>query len=620
MIDKVKSVLIIVVLLIGLMACNGQTSTDLETSEMTTITQTEETSEYISQTSETTSEEETLMILINFETNQGQPVSSILAEPGQFIDLPSTERQGYLFLGWSESNHPQADMIQGQYQADTEITLYAQWQVLQFTISFETNQGISLDPITQDFASSVQAPIEPFKNGYEFMGWFVDQDLTQAYTFTTMPAENITLYAKWQIIDWTDAETYLDAFIPEHVSSDITLPTSYSEYVFTWTSNQTDILSAEGIFHRPYQASQVTLSVLIAMGDHEFNKDYDLSVDAYKSLSAPLASSYIYRDYHLVTDAFFDTLDIINCAFITANSAGTLTGSSVLSNINTYIMPKAREHGNWVIFSVGPSSDWSAIASSDNRINIFADNIVDMINTYGFDGVDIDWETPSESEAQRFTELMRVIYTKVKANNPNHLVTAAVAGGIWQPPKYDLENSHQYLDYINMMTYGMVSNNGYYQNALSRSTTFANPTNEVGKTLTSCSIEESVAIYNGFGVPNEKIIVGVAFYGIKQSRTFNSSTQTWSTWANAGSVSYTSIASFYLNSDDYTYQYDARAGVPYIIKNDGSLFISFDNPRSIADKGEYIIDQGLAGMMYWENGHDSTGTLLMAMDNALNDE
>jgi chitinase len=321
----------------------------------------------------------------------------------------------------------------------------------------------------------------------------------------------------------------------------------------------------------------------------------------------------------LVSDTFFETLDIINCAFITANSAGTLSGSSVLNNINTYIMPKARENGNWVIFSIAPSSDWSAIASSDSRINTFADNIVTMINTYGFDGVDIDWETPREDEAERFTQMMQVIYTKVKANNPNHLVTAAIAGGMWQPPRYDLVNSHQYIDYINMMTYGMVSNNGYYQNALYESRVEDNPLNDAGKTLTSCSIEESIEIYHSYGIPSNKIIVGVAFYGIKQTRTFNTSTQTWSDWANEGSVSFTYIHHYYLSNDAYDYHYDTDAGVPYLIKNDGTVFISYDNPRSIAEKAEYIIDHGLAGMMYWENGLDSSGLLLNAMQSALED-
>jgi len=164
------------------------------------------------------------------------------------------------------------------------------------------------------------------------------------------------------------------------------------------------------------------------------------------------------------------------------------------------------------------------------------------------------------------------------------------------------------------MTYGMVSNNGYYQNALSRSTTFANPTNSAGKTLTSCSIEESIDIYHTYGIPNSKIIVGVAFYGIKQTRTYDSVSQTWSGWVNAGSVSFNNIINSYINNSSYNYYFDSKAGVPYIIKDDGSVFISYDNPRSIAAKSEFIIENDLAGMMYWENGLDQTGTLLLAME------
>ena len=279
-------------------------------------------------------------------------------------------------------------------------------------------------------------------------------------------------------------------------------------------------------------------------------------------------------------------------------------------------MPKARANGDWVIVSIAPDSEWSTIAASSNRINTFADNIVNLINTYGFDGVDIDWETPLLSEKTKFVEMMRVINTKVKANNPNHIVTAAIAGGTWQPPNYDLVNSHQYLDFINMMTYGMVSNNGYYQNALFKSTTYNYPTFNVGKTLNSCSIAESVAIYNSYGIPNSKIIVGAAFYGIKQTRTYDTASSTW-IWTNAGSVSFTYITNNYMTSDLYKAYYDSNAGVPYIVKLDGTEFISYDNPRSIAAKSLYIIENELGGMMYWENGLDSTGSLLNAMKEGL---
>ncbi len=419
-------------------------------------------------------------------------------------------------------------------------------------------------------------------------------------------------------IDWSDVELYLSNLIPNELSSDISLPNSYRDYLISWESSNPEILSNSGIYNRPYQKTLVTLSAIINLGEYKMTKTYNIEVIGYKSLSAPLVSSYIYRDYNLVTDSFFDTVDIINCAFIRANSDGTLSGTSVLSNINNYIMPKAHENGNWVIFSISPDSEWADVSSNTTRINNFADNIVAMINTYGFDGVDIDWETPTSDQATHFTQMMSIIYAKVKENNPNHLVTAAIAGGMWQPPRYDLTNSVQYLDYINMMTYGMVSNNGYYQNALSRSTAFADATNSVGKTLTSCSIEESIEIYHSYGVLNSKIIVGVAFYGIIQTRSYDSSTQTWSAWTKSSSISYTSIVNNYLNNSNYNYYYDRNAKVPYIISTDGTVFISYDNPRSILDKSEYIIEEGLAGMMYWENGLDQTGALLLAMDSGLN--
>ena len=565
-------------------------------------------------TTTTTTEDTMTVFVISFNVGAGSDVNSINVASGSSINLPISEREGYSFLGWTLIDTAEAEIFIETFQPNSNITMYAKWSVNQYTISFNTNGESVIGSISQNYNTNVTQPDDPTKEGYTFAGWYSDSELTTVYTFSTMPSENITVYAKWEAVDWSDVELYLENLIPNELLSDINLPSTYNAHSLSWVSSNPEILSNVGIYNRPYQATTVNLSATIQLEQQTLTKIYNIEVAGYKSLSAPLTSSYIYRDYHLVTDSFFTTLDIINCAFITANSAGTLSGTSVLSNINTYIMPKARENGNWVIFSIAPDSEWSAIASNSTRINTFADNIVAMINAYGFDGVDIDWETPTDLEATRFTELMRVIYTKVKANNPNHLVTAAIAGGMWQPPRYDLVNSHQYLDYINMMTYGMVSNNGYYQNALSRSTTFANPTNSAGKTLTSCSIEESIDIYHTYGIPNSKIIVGVAFYGIKQTRTYDSVSQTWSGWVNAGSVSFNNIINSYINNSSYNYYFDSKAGVPYIIKDDGSVFISYDNPRSIAAKSEFIIENDLAGMMYWENGLDQTGTLLLAME------
>lgn len=66
-----------------------------------------------------------------------------------------------------------------------------------YTLSFNSNGGKSVNSITKLYGATVTAPTAPTKTGYTFSGWYRDVALTNAYVFTTMGAENITLYAKW---------------------------------------------------------------------------------------------------------------------------------------------------------------------------------------------------------------------------------------------------------------------------------------------------------------------------------------------------------------------------------------------------------------------------------------
>ena len=66
------------------------------------------------------------------------------------------------------------------------ITVKAQWEINKYTITFDTNGGSEIAPITQDYGTEITAPDKPTRKGYTFKGW--DKEIPK-----TMPAENITI-------------------------------------------------------------------------------------------------------------------------------------------------------------------------------------------------------------------------------------------------------------------------------------------------------------------------------------------------------------------------------------------------------------------------------------------
>jgi uncharacterized repeat protein (TIGR02543 family) len=78
-----------------------------------------------------------------------------------------------------------------------------------------TNEGTSINPITQDYNTALIAPSNPTKEGHTFAGWFSDEALTNAYSFpATMPSSNITVYAKWTINEYTITYRTFESFNP----------------------------------------------------------------------------------------------------------------------------------------------------------------------------------------------------------------------------------------------------------------------------------------------------------------------------------------------------------------------------------------------------------------------
>ncbi len=134
---------------------------------------------------------------ITFDSNGGSAVAAITQPFGSAVSAPTAPtKTGYTFGGWySDAGLNTAYTFTTMPAAD--ITLYAKWTANSYTITFNSNGGSAVAAITQPFGSAVSAPTAPTKAGYTFGGWYSDAGLNTAYTFTTMPASNITLYAKW---------------------------------------------------------------------------------------------------------------------------------------------------------------------------------------------------------------------------------------------------------------------------------------------------------------------------------------------------------------------------------------------------------------------------------------
>ena len=126
---------------------------------------------------------------ITFDTAGGSEIAPITQDYGTAITAPADPtRKGYTFIGWDKA-------IPTTMPAEN-MTITAKWKVNSYTITFDTAGGSEIAPITQDYGTQIAAPADPTREGYTFIGW--DMEIP-----TTMPAENMTITAKWKVNSYT---------------------------------------------------------------------------------------------------------------------------------------------------------------------------------------------------------------------------------------------------------------------------------------------------------------------------------------------------------------------------------------------------------------------------------
>ena len=147
---------------------------------------------------------------VTFQSEGGSEVASQIRANTPAARPADPTKEGYTFIGWyngeSEWNF--------ETPVTADLTLTAKWQVNQYTITFKPENGGQDIVIKQDYGTAITAPANPTKTGYTFAGW--DKTIP-----TTMPAEDMTITAQWQV------NQYTITFKPENGGQDIVIKQDY---------------------------------------------------------------------------------------------------------------------------------------------------------------------------------------------------------------------------------------------------------------------------------------------------------------------------------------------------------------------------------------------------------
>jgi chitinase len=276
-----------------------------------------------------------------------------------------------------------------------------------------------------------------------------------------------------------------------------------------------------------------------------------------------------------------------------------------------------------VILSIGGwgAGYFSETASNPVALEEFVSSTIQLIKQYQFDGVDLDWEYPCTSVAGiksqpedkvNFTNMLRAVKKGLSdlslITKQPYILTAAFGALMGDGRFVELDRIMESLDFINVMTYDLTRNGvaSHHSNLYASSVT-----NQLGSA-------DYINQYLTAGIKPSQLLIGIAFYARKSDQVVIEKNVLGSKvlGTSFGSATFTKLSEL-LHDESYTYGYDVEAQAPYLYGN--QEFYSFDDERSIKEKVQYVKNNHLAGVFFWQYASDETHTLIKAITKAINE-
>jgi chitinase len=346
-----------------------------------------------------------------------------------------------------------------------------------------------------------------------------------------------------------------------------------------------------------------------------------------------------------VTDIDANKLTHINYAFANISEDGKIIVGDSWADIekpfpgdtetqafkgNFHQLNKLKEQHPHVktLISVGGwtwSDKFSDVALTEESRTVFAESVLQFLLKYGFDGVDLDWEYPVSGgkagntnrpeDKENFTLLLQKIRETLDAQSTKdgneYLLTIAGGASKGHAANMELNKIHQYVDYVQLMTYDIY---GEWDTITGMNAPlYQDPSRD---SYWQWSVTDAVETYMENGVPANKLVMGLPFYGRVFNQVNNVNNGLYQSFSGGGkAISYAVIDANYVNKNGYTRFWEADSKVPWLFN--GSSFISYDDVDSIGYKTSYIQSAGLGGAMMWELSQDPNKVLLTKIYNDL---
>lgn len=286
-------------------------------------------------------------------------------------------------------------------------------------------------------------------------------------------------------------------------------------------------------------------------------------------------------------------------------------------NLRNLSQLKIRNPDIKLLISIGGwtwSGNFSDAVLSDTSRQAFAASAVGIMRRFNLDGVDIDWEYPDmpgsghayrKEDRQNYTllfmELRRQLDIAGQKTRKHYLLTTATGGFKAFLNHTEMAKASQYLDYINLMTYDYFG----------EGKVVIHHTNLYSTSRRDDSADRAVTDYLAAGVPANKLVLGIAFYG-RMFQLKNSAMKGLgdSSLSYMRGPDYSFIKDSLVNRNGFVMFRDTIAMAPYLFNVGSKQFVSYDDEWSVQNKCRYVLNKKLAGVMFWEYDSDPKDNLL----------